>query len=99
MKFSFRELEEKFDNLSYEQERKLKISILSIAIAILLFSYILYQKYVFPLEEERKIENLKNIKFLLEQEGNKNKDLILKKLKSKDNEFLKEYYEKKLLGI
>lgn len=40
-----------------------------------------------------------DIEFLLEQEENKNKDLILEKLKNKDNEFLEEYYEKKLLGI
>ena len=95
MKFSFSELEKKFYNLSYEQERKIKFFLL-IFISIIFYIAI---KYVAPLEEKRKLEYLKNIEFLLEQENNKNKDLILEQLKKKDNEFLKEYYEKKLLKI
>lgn len=66
MKFSFSELEKKFYNLSYEQERKIKFFLLIFISTIFIIIFYIAIKYVAPLEEKRKLEYLKNIAELVE---------------------------------
>ncbi len=68
-------------------------------IITILFNYItkkLVYEYVEPLEKK---ESLRNIEIILTKEENRNKDLIIEILKEKDSQFLKEYYEKKILKM
>ncbi len=91
-----KKIEKEIDTWSYEKEVFFKLWIIITTIIIYNIGNSIYTA---PLYQEEKIKTLKNIEIFLERENNENKDLILKKLKNKDLNFLKEYYEKKILDI